>query len=104
MTAHMLAAGIRTGLLFPTVGGRPWRRHDWSNWPWSPRAFGHSVAVCERHYLRIFKSFDFDKRTRADDAIRAARRTISGEQTMFEIRSERVICGLARAPLVPRAV
>jgi integrase len=36
---HMLAHGIREGLLFPRRDGRPWRLHDYQNWrrrTWHP--------------------------------------------------------------------
>lgn len=30
--AYQLAAGMRTGLLFPRADGAPWRKHDYDNW------------------------------------------------------------------------
>lgn len=120
---YKLAAGIRSGLLFPTRAGTPWRDHDFRNWrrrvfqdpdtlqavglasnavpydlraasvtlqAWAGRTMlevarnhGHSVEICDRHYAGIFELVDPSKRTDEDTAIRAARRKISGAQTLF---------------------
>ncbi len=47
------------------------------------RNHGHSVEICDRHYAGIFELVDPEKRTDEDTAIRAARRKLSGAQTLF---------------------
>jgi hypothetical protein len=53
------------------------------------RQAGHSVAICERHYARIFEDYDPATRTSAEAAIRAAREPgVRGVCALFDEAAE----------------